>query len=232
MPAYYSLKFGVRDTNIEPGFVARVYEAVFAAGFPFAGVASRGCPPEMKLDAIVDWNQQRLERKFVLGSKDHVSLDYRQILLAHPRFSHCRLYIHAQDSQFVLLVPEAEIFEGYAGPTLESYADLVFVAERVRPLEKLARQVWSCGLFAAIQTNGELGYSPAVRELDAGKAASVVPFAVLDDRSFTSQRFDEASCTIERLPNGGHLIRMLDWNHCRQRLIDVRLLAASPRPRR
>jgi hypothetical protein len=84
------------------------------------------------------------------------------------------------------------------------------VAERVRPLEMLARHVWPSGLFAAIQTHGELGYSPAVSELDTGKAASVVPFAVLDDRSFTSQRFGEASCTIESLPDGGHFIRLLD----------------------
>jgi hypothetical protein len=232
MPPYYSLNFGVRDTNIQPGFVASVYEAIFAAGFPFAGVASRFCPSEMKLDAIVDWNQQRLERKFVLGFEDHLSLDYRQILLAHPLYSHCRLYIYARDSQFVLIVPEAEVFENYAGPVLENHADLGFVAERVRSLEMLARHVWSSGLFAAIQTNGELGYSPTVSELDTGKAASVVPFAVLDDRNFTSQRFDEASCTIESLPNGGHFIRMRNGNHCRQRLLDVRLLGASPRPRR
>lgn len=210
MPPYYSLNFGVRDTNIQPGFVASVYEAIFAAGFPFAGVAPYGCPSEMKLDAIVDWNQQRLERKFVLGFKDHVSLDYRQILLMHSLYSHCRLYIYARDSQFVLIVPEAEIFENYAGPIVEEDPGLVFVAERVRPLEMLARHVWSSGLFAAIQTNSELGYSPAVSELDTGKAASVVPFAVLDDRSFTSQRFNEASCTIESLPNGGHFIRLLD----------------------
>lgn len=232
MPPYYSLNFGVRDTNIRPGFVASVYEAIFAAGFPFAGVAPRGSPPEMKLDAIVAWNQQRLERKFVLGFEDHVSLDYRQILLTHPLYSHCRLYIHARHGQFVLIVPEAEVLEDYAGPVLEDYADLVFAAERVRSLEMLARRVWSSGLFAAIQTNGELGYSPAVSELDTGKAASAVPFAVLDDRSFTSQRFDEASCTIESLPDGGRLIRMINGNHCRQRLLGVRLLGASPRPRR
>jgi hypothetical protein len=118
MPPYYSLNFGVRDTNIQPGLVASVYEAIFAAGFPFAGVASRGCSSEMKLDVIVDWNQQRWERKFVLGFKDHGSLDYRQILLAHPLYSHCRLYIYGRDRQFVLIVPEAEVSENDAGAVL------------------------------------------------------------------------------------------------------------------
>jgi len=210
MPPYYHLNFGVRDTNIQPGFVASVYETIFAAGFSFTGVSPWGCPPDMKLDAIVDWNQQRLERKFELGFNDHVSLDYRQILLAHPLYSHCRLYIYARDCQFVLIVPEAEIFENCAGPICEADADLSFVAEQVRPLEMLARHVWSSGLFAAIQTNGELGYSFAVRDLDTGKAASVVPFAILDDRSFTSQRFDERACTIEGVPSGGHFIRLRD----------------------
>ncbi|HEY6225186.1 MAG TPA: hypothetical protein VIW26_15490 [Gemmatimonadales bacterium] len=102
----------------------------------------------------------RLERKFVLGFTDHVPLGYRQILLAHPLYSHCQLYIYARDSQFVLIVPEAEIFEDYAGPALESYADLVFVEERVRSLEKLATRLdiwpvrsdpdeWRAGIFAS-----------------------------------------------------------------------------------
>lgn len=222
MPGYYHLSFGYRETNIPPGFVARVYEAIFAAGFPFAGIGSQFSPPDMTLDDIVDWNQQRLERKFVLGYTEHISLDYVQILLAHPLYSHCRLYIYARDSQFVLIVPEAEVIENYAGPILDGYADLVFAAERVWSLEMLARHVWSSGLFAAIQTNGELGYSLAVSKLDSGKEASVVPFALLDDRTFTSQRFDDTSCILESLPNGGHFIRMRDGKHCRQRLLDVR----------
>jgi hypothetical protein len=172
MPPYYSVCFGYRSRDVQPGFVARVYEAFFAAGLPFGGVVAWGCPADLTLEAIVSWNQERLERGFSIGFTEHVSLDYRQIYLGHPAHSPYRLLVSVEACQFVLLVPESDVSDD-DGWTL--------IASSVAPLEALAERIWRTGLFAAIQTHTEAGSAPTVAQLEAGSAPAAFPFAFLDD---------------------------------------------------
>jgi hypothetical protein len=199
MPAYFSLTFGYRAATIPPDFVARTYESFFQSGFPFKCVYAWGCPADMPLPAIIEWNQRRLERGFELGFTQHVSHDYRQLLLSHPAYRECRLFILALTRQFVLIVPEADVFkdEGSA----------IAMPEQVAPLESLARSVWPSELFAAVQTNNEIGSAPSVQRLDDGKPASVLPFALLDARCAARQAFDAKLTRLEPVVGGGTFIR-------------------------
>lgn len=145
-----------------PNVVRRVYEGFFAAGAPFAGVFAWGCPADLTLDSIIDWNQERLDRGFRLRSNQHVAHNYRQILLDLPPFSRARLILRPERAgvAFQLIVPESELDE----------------ASQAR-LEQLAAALWEGLQPRSIQTYGELGAAHTHEALADGKPLSAELFA-------------------------------------------------------
>jgi hypothetical protein len=200
MPPYFSLTLGFRSSAITTDYVKAVYEAVFSAGFPFKGVLPWGAPADMKLDAITVWNQERLQRGFQLGFSEDVSNGYRQIVLDHPAYHHCRLLIHAHSMQFDVIVPESDVT---GSDDVNAFAP----TERLAPIEELARRVWPRGLFAAIQTSNEAGFAPPVSRLERGTPASVHPFAILDRACRAPQTLDRQVVILEELPDGACFLR-------------------------
>lgn len=110
MPPYITTQFEFPRMNSE-GLVHRVYDAFASSGAPFKSVFPWGCPADMSLDDIVDWNQTKISGGFKLGLIEHVSNDYRQVLVTLPPFDHARLIIRLRGSgvEFHLIVYESDV---------------------------------------------------------------------------------------------------------------------------
>ncbi|XXX77445.1 hypothetical protein WMF30_01550 [Sorangium sp. So ce134] len=141
------------------------YGALRAAGLGFQCVLAWGCPGDLTLDDITAWNQTKLDAGFTLGFDEHVSNDYRQILLGGSPFSECRVILlnRAESYSFHIIVPEEEVTDS-----------------RWIWLRSVAEHVWRSLPVAAIQTYGELGAGASLRALDAGAAPASMAFAFYD----------------------------------------------------
>jgi hypothetical protein len=154
--------------------------------FTYGGVLAWGCRGDLTLEEVIRWNQGRLDRDFVLGFTEHVSNDYRQVLLRHPRYSECRVIVLNGSRLIYVIVPESQVF-GIGGPfPVEVYtSDEETLAghtrtDQVEPLRQLALAVWQSGLVVSVQTYGELGEATGYASLKEGKAPSMLPFAIVE----------------------------------------------------
>lgn len=165
MPSYLTLHIEL-DRADSPGLVRRVYDALAESGAPFRGVHAWGCDPDMPLEAIIAWNQARLDRGFQLGMRQHVSKDYRQVLLALPPFSQARVFLMLRGDGvgFHLIVPEAELDD--AGTAA---------------LDRLARALWFTLRPRSIQSSGEYGAATSHRALLGGAPPDAQLFAILSE---------------------------------------------------
>src|SRR6266404_865946 len=92
MPAYTTVRFQFGKESRD-ALVRSFYKAFTSEGLAFSRVHAWGCRPDLTLDDIIEWNQQKLDEDFELGYDEDVSHDYRQVLLADHPFSECRVYI-------------------------------------------------------------------------------------------------------------------------------------------
>ncbi len=165
MPPYFSTTFGFARADTD-GLVGRVYSAFTDAGAPFKTVLAWGCDPDLTLAEITEWNQRRLDRGFRLGLTEHVSNDYRQVLLSLASYDEVRLFIGLDKSTvtFDLIVSERDV-QRFGQSAIQDCAHRVW--DKARPL-------W-------IQTHFENGAAVPERQLRFGLAPSARPFAFLDD---------------------------------------------------
>ena len=183
MPAYLSVHFEFARIAAD-GLVRRFYNGLARGGAPFKSVLEWGCPPDMPLDEVVEWNQTKLSSGFVLGFTQDVVHDYRQILLDLAPYSHARVFIMLRGSGvgFHLIVPEAEIGE-FGGA----------------PLARLARSLWDSVCPRSIQTSGEIDAPVSHDALAKGAAPAAELFAFLDDQY---PLLDSSGLIVEPLSRG------------------------------
>jgi len=166
VPAYLSVHFDF-DPRDTADLVRRFYASLATAGAPFGAVLPWGCDARLSLDEIIAWNQAKLAIRFRLGYAQHVSNDYRQILLDLPPFSHARVFVllGGDSVGFSLIVPESEVDEVGTGV-----------------LERVARSVWAELRPRSIQTMGELGAPVRHGKLLGGAAPSAAIFSLLHEQ--------------------------------------------------
>ena len=181
MPAYttISCSFDKRD---RAGLVRAFYDSFMGDGVAFDRVFAWGCEPDLTLDQIVQWNQAKLDADFMLGLEQHVSHDFRQIVLAVPPFSECRLIVFNGESRiaFHCIVPEHEID-----------------ASNTDSLEDACCRVWRQLPVLAIESYGEIGCDVGNTAIASGQAPSADLFAVID--------YD---CTQQDYASGFHIRQM------------------------
>jgi hypothetical protein len=107
----------------------------------FSRVHAWGCRPDLTLEEIIEWNQQKLDEDFELGYDQDVSHDYRQILLAGHPFSECRAYIMngRRSLAFNCIVPESEI-SSHDCDLLVRVADRVWSTLPVRNIDSFGEE--------------------------------------------------------------------------------------------
>jgi hypothetical protein len=206
MPAYCKLSLSYDRAALPPDFIRCLYQTVLDGDFAYGGVLAWYCPGDVELEEVIRWNQERLDRDFVLGFKEHVANDYRQVIAKHPRFRECRVIIRHGTHCVGVIVPESDLCIG----ALERGG---IRREQVEPLKQLALTLWSRGWFTSVQTYGELGQATPYDELKNGLGPSMLPFAILDSACFTafSRTFeDDRDLRISRLGSGGFLIENED----------------------
>ena len=180
MPAYATIEYAFLKTDLTQNLVQEFYHAIQVNRIQFDKVYAWGCQEQMSLDEIVEWNQKKLHSNFVLGDDEHVSHDYRQILLSGSPYTELRVFIlneHERTVSFHLIAPEGEVYSrGY---------------ER---LQDLSLSVWASLPVQVIQSYGELGDAWSIAELEHGKMPSVEFFACIPERLFSEKLMEEYTC--------------------------------------
>ena len=165
MPPYMTLSFGfAKDAKHE--LVRRFYEHFGAEDISFLGVLAWGCSPDLSMEQIIVWNQQKLNEDFELGYDEHVSNDYRQVLYSVPPFSECRVFImnNNEEIRFYCIVPESEIDQS-------NCTSLLTAADRV----------WANLPVRVIDSYGESDDGVGIKELERGIAPTASLFAYVDE---------------------------------------------------
>src|SRR5262249_16020382 len=147
MPAYYIVALQYHRAAVGGGYLRALYFALMRGEFAYGGTLAWGCPGDLKLEEVIRWNQERLDRDFELGYTEDVSNEYRQVLLLHPRYDECRVIINNWARKVSIIIPEDDVFE---------FDSEGFVAgmrlDQVEPLKNLAINVWEEGLVRSVQT--------------------------------------------------------------------------------
>jgi hypothetical protein len=212
VPAYYSVGFQYERAAVQPGFLRDLYATMLSGEFAYGGVLAWGCRGDLRLDEVICWNQERLDRDFELGYTEHVSNNYRQVLLRHPQYSECRVIVLNGSRLIYVIVPEADVFE-IGGPfPAELFAeDARALAgstrpEQVEPLKQLAVDVWQSGLVVSAQTYGEIGGPTGNASLRAGEAPSMLPFAIVEAGWVGAPRLAARTVRVSQLGATGLLL--------------------------
>jgi len=119
MPAYITVAFEFpKNSKLE--LVRRFYGHFVSESVSFSGVFEWGCSPDLSMEQIIEWNQQKLNEDFKLGYDEDVSNDYRQVLFSVPPFTECRVFIlnGSEWVSFHCIVPECEIDHSNCAPLL------------------------------------------------------------------------------------------------------------------
>lgn len=168
MPAYATIMFDFAKAS-RPGLVRRFYERFVTRDVTFFKAFEWGCPPDLSLEQIIEWNQQKLDDDFIIGDDEHVSNDYRQVLFSAPPFSECRVFILNEDNAaitFHCIVPESEIEVTNCGSLLAA-----------------AEQIWSDLPVRVIDTCWELDDTVSYNGLSKGIVPTARLFAFVDELS-------------------------------------------------
>jgi hypothetical protein len=206
MPAYWKLSLSYSRAALPPDFIRCLYQTMLDGDFAYGGVLAWYCPGDLELEEVIRWNQERLDRDFVLGFKEHVANDYRQIIAKHPRFRECRVIIRHGAHCVGVIVTESDLCKG----ALQQGG---IHREQIEPLKQLALTLWHKGWFTSVQTYGEYGKATTYDGLKTGHGPSILPFAIVDSVCYAacSWTFGRGpDLRISRLGKGGFLIENED----------------------
>src|SRR5260370_24878776 len=106
MAAYYNVSFQDDRAAVRGDYLRALYSVMVQGEFTYGGTLAWGCPGDLKLEEVIRWNQERLDRNFELGYTEHVSNNYRQVLLRHSRYYQCRVIINNSARSASALLPE------------------------------------------------------------------------------------------------------------------------------
>lgn len=169
MPAYFSVDFAFKYERLSPNFVDEIYDAFEKAGcgFKCGFWNAENCSEQ----EIIVWNQNLLEKKFVLGLDQHFKHDYKQILLKTNVFTHMRLFwmYNIDEIRLTLLVPECEIYDIH---------NTVFRKDEIQHILKISKKVWETKLPTIIQTCLELDSAIRIKDIRK-KKPNIRPFCIL-----------------------------------------------------
>ena len=165
MPAYTTISFSF-DRPVSNRLVEQFYSAFFNNEIKFKSVLEWGCPPDMTLKEIIEWNQGKIDSYFTPEMDTNISHYERQLCLNVEPFSECRIIINSDEEAvyFNCIVPECEIS-----------------TENSHVFKKAALRIWDALPVRLTETYDELGSSVGYEQVKVGVQPSVRLFAILDE---------------------------------------------------
>lgn len=176
MPAYFNLSLQFRREDLYPDFVKDFFDALELAGLKY--LSGYGEAVSDSRGEIIQWNQQKLEKDFVLGFTEHFSHGYRQVLYSFREYSEVRGFWMNQYPEkdcftYEIIIPEEDVLIHEGGGA--------FQKEHEEAIVELAERLWNFPCIRAIQTGLEGDdASVGLREIELGKMPNMYPFAILE----------------------------------------------------
>lgn len=124
---------------------------------------------------IIDWNQQLLEKKFILGYDEHVSNNYKQLLLSSELYTHMRMFWGYRNDKvsFSIIIPEYEI--------LVDEGEWQFRKGQIKPIIDLCQDLWEQSPVEIIQSCLEMDGGPiSIGKVQNGELPSINPIAIIN----------------------------------------------------
>lgn len=200
MPAYFTLSIQRKTDKLTHDYVEKMYSAIIASGYPYK--SGFWFHKDASFPEIIEWNQTKLEKGFRLGSTEHGSHNYMQILFDATMYHEMRGYWMHRDTEidFHLLIPESDILNFEGGD--------IFVEELIAPIRKLGVAIWENDLADVIQTSLELDdFYFRISEVQNGKNVMTRPFAIIPKLAITAFDNDYFSGkVITEVGNNGAII--------------------------
>ena len=172
MPPYFSIEVNFKKNILNKTFVKDIYKTIDKSGFKFKSGYWEG--EDMSLEQIIDWNQKLLEKKFQLGSKQHVKFDYKQVLLDTPIYQEMRafwMYINKRIN-LSIIIPEDDV--------LTEEDSISFITNKMNPIIELSCNIWDSGMVSNIQTCLELDDAENYKRLEKGELPNINPFCIIE----------------------------------------------------
>lgn len=181
MPAFLSISF-VFEKPVSATLVRDFYTHFLDGEISFSQVFTWGCDPKMPLGAIIDWNQNQIDKNSIPLGDTPVSQYPRQILLSIEGFSTARLILRNSEDhvEFICIVPQGEVRRSNMGP-IEKASHHIWTALPVRLIETYEELdvpvglsgvrsgcVPSCRIFALVETACKLSDIISVTKLERG----------------------------------------------------------------
>ncbi len=201
MPAYFSIEFEFKYTDIYDDFVKDIYTTFIQNGFPFKS----GFYHENKLtfDDIIIRNQELLRNKLKLGMDQHYLEGYEQILLRYNDEVDLRLFWNYEDKtvSFICIIPEYNVIQ-YSADEINKFLDL-------------AMKVWKSHTVETVQACLEFdgGYTNSV-DIIKGECPVIHPFCIIKKEHYNkiSKKLDSNMYEVKDIDNGGVLIKKVGKN--------------------
>ena len=151
MPAYFSINISVKNNDIYDGIYADFLDIIQKEDLKFISGSWEFI--DEPLEKIIEWNDSKINQRFVLEPSEHYSNNYRQILLDYHGFSEVRLFIiydkGHEELVFTIIIPEDELLKLNNGA-------ITYDPEMLQDLKRVILDIWNWNCVSAIQTTLEL----------------------------------------------------------------------------
>ena len=182
MPAYFSLSFQYKKSNLNENTVRDFYIALLECGLDF-----KSGYYETENDTFLDiilWNKKKLDENFELGYDEHCSHDYKQMLFNYNDFSEVRLFMFNIEDEdtfyFYLIIPEEDFILYEEENEIHK---IVRLKDRMKLIEDLAINMWEKECIECIQTGWECSdMEPSIEDIIKGYKPCIEPFCIVPER--------------------------------------------------
>ncbi|MFC3801070.1 hypothetical protein [Cohnella sp. GCM10012308] len=187
MPSYFSIELAFPYQDLNSTFVSDFYSAIFAK-YPFK--TGYWNSEENTLEEIIVWNQKHLENKFILGYKEHVSNNYKQILLSSDTFSEIRHFwsYSRNEIRSSIIIPEFDV--------LVEEDRWMFNANRFEQIKDMCKHIWEVCPVSILQSCLEFDGGPInTNKVKTGAQPSINPICIINQDTF--KKITESKQNIE-----------------------------------
>lgn len=200
MPAYFSIDFQYKKSDLRSSTVKDFFEKLLSCGLLYK---SGFWDSEMdSLEEMLVWNQRKLEDDFELGYTEHYSRDYKQMLFEFHDFSEVRLivnnYSENNSFSFCLIIPEDDFVE------YDDMGNTKRLTHRMKLVEEFACRIWKTGDVCCIQTAWECSDCVTnIFDIMNGMEPLVEPFAIVPEDVY----YTKWECSCEKIYRNGVVLR-------------------------
>lgn len=198
LPSYFSIEFSFPYHALNNTFVRDFYSSLFSK-YPYK--SGYWNSESNTLDEIITWNQKHLENKFILGYNEHVSNNYKQILLTSYTFSEIRHFWNYRRNEIScsLIIPEFDV--------LAEVDTWKFKASMFQQIEDLCRHLWEVSPIYILQSCLEMDGGPiSTNKLKAGAQPSINPISILKQDTFEKIKGLKKSLEVTKITRQGIMI--------------------------